>query len=82
MESGPYYSPRSSINSYRSRPATKYRSYHRRDDDDDDVGGAYEPAQIGENERPFERLLKDAFVGGLRGIFYECFQFFKHFRIR
>ena len=85
MESDPYYQPppqrESTINRYRRQPVNRHRSHYQRDDDDD-VAGNYEPAQVEENEKPLERLMKDAAVGGLRGIFYECFQFFKNFRIR
>jgi hypothetical protein len=37
---------------------------------------------VGEHEKPVERFAKDALGGGLRGMFYEMWQFWRHYRIR
>jgi hypothetical protein len=57
------------------------RSRRYRDDDDHDVEAEYESGIVGEHERPIERFLKDGAAGGLRGMFYEFYQFWKKYRI-
>jgi len=44
--------------------------------------GTNQPAVIEPNEKPAERFAKDALGGGLRGMFYEMWQFWRHYRIR
>jgi hypothetical protein len=44
--------------------------------------GVNQPAVIGPEEKPVERFAKDAVGGGLRGMFYEMWQFWRHYRIR
>lgn len=44
--------------------------------------GVNRPAVIEPNEKPIERFAKDALGGGLRGMFYEMWQFWRHYRIR
>lgn len=44
--------------------------------------GTNKPAMIEPEETPVERFAKDALGGGLRGMFYEMWQFWRHYRIR
>lgn len=45
-------------------------------------GSTNKPAIIEVGESPVERFAKDAVGGGLRGMFYEMWQFWRHYRIR
>lgn len=57
-------------------------SYRRNANPGDGESGVNQPAVVGENEKPIERFAKDALGGGLRGMFYEMWQFWRHYRIR
>lgn len=57
-------------------------TYRPRDSGRGGEEGVHQPAVIEPDERPVERFAKDALSGGLRGMFYEMWQFWKHFRIR
>ena len=49
---------------------------------DDVEAGTGQPCVIEPEEKPIERFTKDAIGGGLRGMFYEMWQFWRHYRIR
>lgn len=38
--------------------------------------------EFSENETGVERFFKDAAAGGFRGVFYEMYEFWRHYRIR
>lgn len=59
---------------------TQYRHRERTDENVD--AGVHTPATVEPNEKPVERFAKDAVGGGLRGMFYEMWQFWRHYRIR
>lgn len=58
-----------------------YRTNYRRSADEGEVG-VNQPAVVEQGEKPVERFAKDALAGGLRGMFYEMWQFWRHYRIR
>ena len=64
-----------------SRPAYGRTNYQSRNQTDGEAG-VNQPAVVGPDEKPAERFAKDALGGGLRGMFYEMWQFWKHYRIR
>jgi hypothetical protein len=62
---------------------TAFRTNYRpQNQSNEGEAGVNRPAVIDEGERPVERFAKDALGGGLRGMFYEMWQFWKHYRIR
>ena len=66
-----------------SRTRTQYnKAQYRSETSNMGEAGTSKPAVIGEDERPIERFAKDAVGGGLRGMFYEMWQFWRHYRIR
>lgn len=75
------YSNRSNTPNYRRQTP---RSYIQDDVDDrnETVEGDHEGGIVEKGERPIERFVKDAAAGGLRGMFYEMYRFWKYYRIR
>ena len=57
-------------------------SYQPKNRSDDVEAGTNLPCVIEPEEKPIERFTKDAIGGGLRGMFYEMWQFWRHYRIR
>ena len=79
VSSSPNYSnDRYGNTGYNSR--TNYRPKHVPHTDTD--AGTNPSAMIEPNEKPIDRFTKDAIGGGLRGMFYEMWQFWRHYRIR
>lgn len=72
----------------RPRTRTQYnrtqynRTQSRPETSDMGEAGTGKPGIIEADERPIERFAKDAVGGGLRGMFYEMWQFWRHYRIR
>ena len=67
------------VNTEPSYRRTEYRS---RNAVDMGEGGTQQSGIIEEGETPIHRFAKDAIGGGLRGMFYEMWQFWRHYRIR
>ena len=66
----------------RTEPRYNNRTQYRPEKSDTGEAGIHRPAVIGSDEAPITRFAKDAVGGGLRGMFYEMWQFWRHYRIR
>ena len=65
-----------------TEPRYRRTNYKSQNDTDYAESGVNKPAVVEPKERPVERFAKDAVGGGLRGMFYEMWQFWRHYRIR
>lgn len=74
------YRPNYRPTSFRSDYRDERRSY--KSPDDRPLASSHESGMVGEHETAFQRFVKDSAAGGLRGAFYEAYQFFTKFRFR